>query len=137
MTVITPLHDTHKLFEHTNKLFLVFFHKQSQSIFQFHSSGSYYLLLFFSVQYSSFIIMIHHFYCPLIITGLCLFFSPIYDTIMIVTMTSRDGCPVGPGFTLSKVYYLKPLLANNKTKRGLALDGQLKHEDTNLASSTM
>lgn len=52
-------------------------------------------------------------------------------------MFFRDGCPVGPGFTLSKVYYLKPLLANNKDKRGLALDGQLKHEDTNLASSTM
>ncbi|UYV65914.1 ARRB1 [Cordylochernes scorpioides] len=30
-----------------------------------------------------------------------------------------------------------PLLANNKDKRGLALDGQLKHDDTNLASSTM
>jgi hypothetical protein len=44
---------------------------------------------------------------------------------------------VGPGFTLSKIYYLTPLLANNKDKRGLALDGQLKHEDTNLASSTM
>lgn len=51
--------------------------------------------------------------------------------------TYRDGCPVGPGFTLSKVYNLKPLLAENKDKRGLALDGQLKHEDTNLASSTM
>jgi len=49
----------------------------------------------------------------------------------------REGCPVSPGFTLSKVYMLTPLLANNKEKRGLALDGQLKHEDTNLASSTM
>lgn len=49
----------------------------------------------------------------------------------------RENFPVGPGFTLSKVYYLTPLLANNKDKRGLALDGQLKHEDTNLASSTM
>jgi len=28
-------------------------------------------------------------------------------------------------------------LANNKDKRGLALDGKLKHEDTNLASSTI
>lgn len=37
---------------------------------------------------------------------------------------------------MSKVYYLKPLLANNKDKRGLALDGYLKDEDTNLASST-
>ena len=38
---------------------------------------------------------------------------------------------------MSKVYTLTPLLANNKEKRGLALDGQLKHEDTNLASSTI
>merc|ERR1719150_3483210 len=30
-----------------------------------------------------------------------------------------------------------PLLSNNKDKWGLALDGQLKHEDTNLASSTL
>lgn len=49
----------------------------------------------------------------------------------------RAGCPVSPGFTMSKVYSVRPLLANNKDKRGLALDGQLKHEDTNLASSTM
>jgi beta-arrestin len=38
---------------------------------------------------------------------------------------------------MSKVYMLTPLLVNNKDKRGLALDGQLKHEDTNLASSTI
>lgn len=49
---------------------------------------------------------------------------------------NRDN-PVGPGFTQSKVLIVKPLLTNNKDKRGLALDGQLKHEDTNLASSTM
>ncbi|CAK5033375.1 unnamed protein product [Meloidogyne enterolobii] len=47
-----------------------------------------------------------------------------------------EGFPVGPGSTLSKIYTLCPLLAKNKDKRGLALDGQLKHEDTNLASST-
>jgi hypothetical protein len=35
------------------------------------------------------------------------------------------------------VYHLTPLLANNRDKRGLALDGKLKHEDTNLGSSTM
>lgn len=61
------------------------------------------------------------------------------DTILI-SMTSpppqRDNV-VSPGFTLSKVFQVKPLLKNNKDKRGLALDGQLKHEDTNLASSTM
>lgn len=49
----------------------------------------------------------------------------------------RDGSLVQPGFTLSKVYEVTPLLANNKDKWGLALDGQLKHEDTNLASSTL
>ncbi|XP_075976588.1 beta-arrestin protein kurtz isoform X2 [Anticarsia gemmatalis] len=52
-------------------------------------------------------------------------------------MQSVEGCPVGPGFTLSKVFTVTPLLANNKDKWGLALDGQLKHEDTNLASSTL
>ncbi|XP_072939760.1 beta-arrestin-1 isoform X2 [Epargyreus clarus] len=54
-----------------------------------------------------------------------------------VALKSLEGCPVGPGFTLSKVFTLTPLLANNKDKWGLALDGQLKHEDTNLASSTL
>lgn len=48
-----------------------------------------------------------------------------------------EGSLVQPGFTLSKVYEVTPLLANNKDKWGLALDGQLKHEDTNLASSTL
>ncbi len=50
---------------------------------------------------------------------------------------SREGFPLGSGSTLNKVYTLTPLLANNKDKWGLALDGQLKHEDTNLASSTL
>jgi len=59
-------------------------------------------------------------------------------TLMLVVCSNvREGCPVGPGFTLSKVFTLTPLLANNKDKWGLALDGQLKHEDTNLASSTL
>lgn len=49
----------------------------------------------------------------------------------------REGSTIQPGFTLSKVFELTPLLANNKDKWGLALDGQLKHEDTNLASSTL
>lgn len=44
---------------------------------------------------------------------------------------------VSPGATLQKVYTLLPLLANNRERRGIALDGKLKHEDTNLASSSM
>ncbi|KAG1670606.1 Beta-arrestin-1 [Nymphon striatum] len=67
---------------------------------------------------------------------ICLFSTAQYKCC-VAEFESEDGCPVGPGFTLSKVYQLTPLLANNKDKRGLALDGQLKHEDTNLASSTV
>lgn len=44
---------------------------------------------------------------------------------------------VAPSSTFCKVYTLTPLLTNNREKRGLALDGKLKHEGTNLASSTM
>ncbi|GIY69314.1 beta-arrestin-2 [Caerostris darwini] len=67
---------------------------------------------------------------------ICLFSTAQYKCT-VAEIESEEGCPIGPGFTLSKVYYLRPLLANNTTKRGLALDGQLKHEDTNLASSTI
>ncbi|CAO2643928.1 Arrb2 [Lemmus lemmus] len=42
-----------------------------------------------------------------------------------------------PVSTFCKVYTITPLLSDNREKRGLALDGQLKHEDTNLASSTI
>uniref|UniRef100_A0A3B4ZCH1 S-arrestin n=1 Tax=Stegastes partitus TaxID=144197 RepID=A0A3B4ZCH1_9TELE len=44
---------------------------------------------------------------------------------------------VSPGATLQKDYKLLPVLANNRERRGIALDGKLKHEDTNLASSSM
>ncbi|XP_041051497.1 beta-arrestin-1-like [Carcharodon carcharias] len=44
---------------------------------------------------------------------------------------------VAPNSTFTKVYSLTPSLENNQQKRGLALDGKLKHQDTNLASSTM
>uniref|UniRef100_A0A6Q2XU04 S-arrestin n=1 Tax=Esox lucius TaxID=8010 RepID=A0A6Q2XU04_ESOLU len=43
---------------------------------------------------------------------------------------------VPPATILKKEYTLIPLLAVNKERRGIALDGKLKHEDTNLASST-
>ena len=44
---------------------------------------------------------------------------------------------MSPSSTFCKVYTITPLLSDNREKRGLALDGQLKHEDTNLASSTI
>ncbi|KAK7871180.1 hypothetical protein R5R35_002419 [Gryllus longicercus] len=67
---------------------------------------------------------------------ICLFSTAQYKCTVAET-ESEEGCPIGPGFTLSKVFVMTPLLANNKDKWGLALDGQLKHEDTNLASSTL
>ena len=60
-----------------------------------------------------------------------------FPRINIIFLRFREGFPLGSGSTLNKVYSLTPLLANNKDKWGLALDGQLKHEDTNLASSTL
>jgi len=50
---------------------------------------------------------------------------------------SKEGCPIIPGATLSKIFYLLPAAENNKNKRGVALDGMLKEGDTNLASSTL
>ncbi|XP_034470148.1 S-antigen; retina and pineal gland (arrestin) a [Hippoglossus hippoglossus] len=47
------------------------------------------------------------------------------------------GDSVSAGATLQKTYTLLPLLANNRERRGIALDGKLKHEDTNLASSSI
>ena len=38
---------------------------------------------------------------------------------------------------MCRVFQITPRLSDNKDKRGLALDGQLKHEDTNLASTTI
>uniref|UniRef100_A0A3P9QD91 S-arrestin n=1 Tax=Poecilia reticulata TaxID=8081 RepID=A0A3P9QD91_POERE len=49
--------------------------------------------------------------------------------------THLDSVPSGT--TLKKEYTLYPLLAYNKDRRGIALDGRLKHEDTNLASSSI
>ena len=44
---------------------------------------------------------------------------------------------VPPSSTMCRVFHITPSLSDNKDKRGLALDGQLKHEDTNLASTTI
>ncbi|KAM9127239.1 LOW QUALITY PROTEIN: arrestin-C [Pangshura tecta] len=44
---------------------------------------------------------------------------------------------VAANSTFSKSYTVTPSLSSNREKRGLALDGKLKHEDTNLASTTI
>ncbi|XP_047480736.1 beta-arrestin-1-like isoform X1 [Penaeus chinensis] len=69
---------------------------------------------------------------------ICLFSTAQYKCTVAETESDcREGCPVGPGFSISKVFTLTPLLSNNRDKWGLALDGKLKDEDTNLASSTV
>lgn len=54
-----------------------------------------------------------------------------------LTLIFSEGCPVQPGSSLQKVMYLKPSMSMNKDRRGIALDGQLKHESSNLASTTL
>ncbi|XP_034989622.1 S-arrestin [Zootoca vivipara] len=44
---------------------------------------------------------------------------------------------VQPNCIISKTITVLPLLSNNRVKQGIALDGKLKDEDTNLASSTI
>lgn len=44
---------------------------------------------------------------------------------------------VNANSTFEKSLQIIPLLSNNKEKRGLAVDGRLKDEDTNLASTTL
>lgn len=65
---------------------------------------------------------------------ICLFSNAQYKCPVAVFEADDQ---VAASSTLCRVYQICPLLSNNKDKRGLALDGQLKHEDTNLASSTI
>ncbi|XP_064614762.1 beta-arrestin-1-like isoform X3 [Liolophura sinensis] len=68
---------------------------------------------------------------------ICLFSTAQYKCT-VADLEREDGFPIQPSQTgFCKVFHLTPLLANNRDKRGLALDGKLKHEDTNLASSTI
>ncbi|XP_051540610.1 arrestin, beta 2a isoform X4 [Myxocyprinus asiaticus] len=65
---------------------------------------------------------------------ICLFSTAQY-TCPVAQIEADDQ--VASSSTFCKVYTLTPTLNNNREKRGLALDGKLKHEDTNLASSTI
>uniref|UniRef100_A0A7N5ZYU3 S-arrestin n=1 Tax=Anabas testudineus TaxID=64144 RepID=A0A7N5ZYU3_ANATE len=61
----------------------------------------------------------------------------LYSNDSYVKSVAIEEDSVSAGATLEKVYTLLPLLANNRERRGIALDGKLKHEDTNLASSSI
>ncbi|XP_061576583.1 S-arrestin-like [Cololabis saira] len=63
----------------------------------------------------------------------------LYSNDKYVKSVARDDTDdvVPSGTSLKKQFTLHPLLSLNKDRRGIALDGRLKHEDTNLASSSM
>lgn len=44
----------------------------------------------------------------------------------VASLETREGCPITPGASFTKVFYMVPCAASNKDKYGLALDGYLK-----------
>lgn len=55
----------------------------------------------------------------------------------VASLETKEGCPITPGASFQKTVYLIPLASSNKDRRGVALDGYLKDDDVNLASSTL
>ncbi|KAM6122383.1 S-arrestin [Pterocles gutturalis] len=62
-------------------------------------------------------------------------YSSDYYTKVVAAEEAQEK--VQPNSSLTKTLMLLPLLANNRETREIALDGKLKDEDTNLASSTI
>nr|XP_021532560.1 S-arrestin [Aotus nancymaae] len=63
--------------------------------------------------------------------------GPMAALLVINLLCSSSREKVPPNSSLTKTLTLVPLLSNNRERRGIALDGKIKHEDTNLASSTI
>ena len=54
----------------------------------------------------------------------------------VATLDTREGCPITPGSSMSKVFTLTPMLNGlNKDVRGIALDGFLKVKKKELIKS--
>lgn len=66
----------------------------------------------------------------------CLFQNGQYRNT-VACMETSEGCPIQPGSSLQKTMYLMPALASNLGRRGIALDGQIKREESCLASTTL
>ncbi|XP_071523343.1 arrestin homolog [Panulirus ornatus] len=56
---------------------------------------------------------------------------------VVASLESREGCPITPGANLTKTFSLTPLASSNQKRFGIALDGHMKDQDANLASSTL
>ncbi|KAM9740999.1 arrestin 3b, retinal (X-arrestin) [Menidia menidia] len=59
------------------------------------------------------------------------------DTYTKEVCSQEFGETVAANATLEKSFQVTPLLSSNKEKRGISVDGRLKDEDTNLASTTL
>nr|XP_040030422.1 arrestin 3b, retinal (X-arrestin) isoform X1 [Gasterosteus aculeatus aculeatus] len=59
------------------------------------------------------------------------------DTYTKMVCSEEFAETVNANSSFEKSFQITPLLANNKEKRGLSVDGRLKDEDTNLASTTL
>jgi len=55
----------------------------------------------------------------------------------VACLDTREGCPITPGSSLTKVFNMTPTMRGNQDARGVALDGYLKDDEVNLASSTL
>jgi hypothetical protein len=44
----------------------------------------------------------------------------------VASLETKEGCPITPGTSFTKVFYLVPLASSNRDKHGIALDGYLK-----------
>jgi len=69
-------------------------------------------------------------------TDICLFSGGQFRTA-VASVETQEGCPVAPGSSLKKELTLVPTLASNKGRHGIAIDGQIKNVNTNLASTTL
>jgi len=59
------------------------------------------------------------------------------DTYTKAVCAQEFGETINANSTFEKSFQITPLLSNNKEKRGISVDGRLKDEDTNLASTTL
>merc|ERR1712062_97631 len=55
----------------------------------------------------------------------------------IAGVETTEGCPITPGTTLNKTLKLTPNMKSIRTKAGVAIDGNIREGESNLASSTL
>lgn len=55
----------------------------------------------------------------------------------VASMETSEGCPIQPGSSVQKVMFLVPTLRSNLARAGIALDGTVRSQEPNLASSTL